>query len=65
MRVGDEVEEVAAGTMILVPPGTDHSHPQRRGGKTDLRLSHLAALRDAGRKHQLDGPGGAIDRRNE
>ncbi len=25
MRVGDEVEEVAAGTMVLVPPGTDHS----------------------------------------
>ncbi len=25
MRVGDEVEEVSAGTMILVPPGTDHS----------------------------------------
>ena len=25
MWVGDEVEEVAAGTMILVPPGTDHS----------------------------------------
>ncbi|MCE2502336.1 MAG: cupin domain-containing protein [Dehalococcoidia bacterium] len=25
MRVGDEVEEVVAGTMILVPPGTDHS----------------------------------------
>lgn len=25
MRVGDEVEEVSAGTSILVPPGTDHS----------------------------------------
>ena len=25
MRVGDEVEEVSAGTAILVPPGTDHS----------------------------------------
>ena len=25
MRVGEEVEEVSAGTAILVPPGTDHS----------------------------------------
>ena len=25
MRVGDEVEEVSAGTAVLVPPGTDHS----------------------------------------
>ena len=25
MRVGEEVEEVRAGTAILVPPGTDHS----------------------------------------
>jgi mannose-6-phosphate isomerase-like protein (cupin superfamily) len=25
MRVGEEVEEVSAGTAILVPPGADHS----------------------------------------
>ena len=25
MRVGDEVEEVTAGSLIFVPPGTDHS----------------------------------------
>ncbi len=25
MRVGDEVEEVAAGSLIFVPPGTAHS----------------------------------------
>ena len=25
MRVGDEVEEVSRGTLILVPPNTDHS----------------------------------------
>ena len=25
MRVGDEVEEVGPGTLVLVPPGTDHS----------------------------------------
>ena len=25
MRVGDEVEEVGRGTLILVPPNTDHS----------------------------------------
>ena len=25
MRVGGEVEEVVAGTAVLVPPGTDHS----------------------------------------
>ena len=25
MRVGDEVEEVGPGTLIMVPPNTDHS----------------------------------------
>lgn len=25
MRVGDEVEEVGAGTLVFVPPDTDHS----------------------------------------
>ena len=25
MRVGDEVEEVVAGSLVFVPPGTDHS----------------------------------------
>ena len=54
MRVGGRGYRGRPGRHDPGAAGRQPLHPQRRRGKSDLRLRHLAALCDAGRQHQLD-----------